>query len=204
MMSVYSITHRASAREYIGITSGMPEVRWYTHTKRDSHIGRALRSYGRAAFQFRVEKQVATWFQACALECALIAERKPAFNRTAGGDGAFGCKKSPETIAKLRASLKGHTLGRKASPETLLKMAAAARGRKKTPEEIAKTAAANTGQKRSAASRAKIAAKAAGRKHTQATRDIIRAKRALQTNVRIHGFTLETRAKMRVAKLGKR
>jgi len=69
---------------------------------------------------------------------------------------------SPEHRAKLSASLRGHEV----SPETRAKLSAANRGRKHTPESLAKMSAASMGNKNSL-----------GRKHTEEEKAKMRRRR---------------------------
>lgn len=99
-----------------------------------------------------------TWEEACVLEKWWIAfygrsdlGKGTLCNLTDGGEGAYGRKKSQETIEKQKRTLtiKGHPMsGRKHTPEARAKISAAGR-RQKSPEEIAKIVAKTKGQKRS-------------------------------------------------------
>ena len=68
--SIYTITHRASSRVYVGITAKRPSTRWSEHGSqakyyaqrqiRRSPLWMALSEHGHAAFDFEVVDSVAT------------------------------------------------------------------------------------------------------------------------------------------------
>lgn len=124
IVSVYVITHKATGREYIGITTRRPEQRWsqhrcYARKGVDTVIGRALRKYGPDAFAWDVVAECLDLRAAKDAEVWLIAERRPAFNCTSGGDG--GQDPAPHVRQKMRAK----ALGRVRSEETRARMSAA-------------------------------------------------------------------------------
>ncbi len=77
-------------------------------------------------------------------EMIAIADRRPAFNMTAGGDGTRGAKRTPAQIERIRAAAKK----RGAHPGLLVAAVKANTGRKQSAETKAKIGAANRGQKR--------------------------------------------------------
>jgi group I intron endonuclease len=185
MADVYSITHAETGRQYVGVTSRHVKSRWAEHVsvarkqRRSTHFYRALRKYGSGAFDFKVEAALPTFDEAKIAERILIAIRQPAFNSSAGGDGAVGHRHSVEARARMSAAHKGRqpVLGRKASAETRAKMSAAASGKTKSAEWRAKiaegnrrtwsegkrsrTASPETRAKMSAAHKARVAARKA-------------------------------------------
>jgi group I intron endonuclease len=171
--SVYSITHRETGRQYFGITSRRPEKRWSEHKKnrrsRNTHIACALRKYGPEAFDFKVEFETADFETAKLAEKELIAEFKPAFNLTVGGDGVIGYVFTDEARAKMRAA----GLGRRQPPEARAKISVAMSKRVVSAETRAKMSASQRGRNVSAETRAKIAAsvsKCTGWKHSEETK----------------------------------
>ncbi len=113
MAVVYSITHRESGREYIGVTSKKPRVRWRQHVAHaragrslTMPVVRALAKHGAEAFEFKVEAELPTFEEAKLAEMIAIATRRPAFNATAGGDGIRGLKHRQDTRAKMSAIAK--------------------------------------------------------------------------------------------------
>ncbi len=128
--TVYSITHRATGREYIGITSLPVRRRWRCHLSaancgKPQPIARALAKHGAAAFDFRVEAEVATLKQAREAEVVAIAQRRPAFNLTAGGEGTRGWKPTAETRRRIADTKRGNVM----PAEIRAKISAANRGR---------------------------------------------------------------------------
>jgi len=215
--TVYSITHRASGREYIGITSGCARKRWARHLwdgrrGRGTRIARALRKYGKDAFDFKVEAEVSTFDEAKIAEKRAIAARRPAFNLTAGGDGTVGYVPGAETRAKISAANGGPSArksdaakarcktseGREnlSRARTVPRTAATVdaireRGRRRgmPPGALAAAVAANKGRKRTAEQCARIAASLRGKPLSVKVRKARMGRRA----------SPETRAKMTAA-----
>jgi group I intron endonuclease len=119
-----------------------------------------------------------------------------------GNKNALGKKHkfSDEHKAKLSLAAKARKdgnrlwLGRKHSPETKAKIAAASRGRKLSVESKLKLSAAHKGRIISAETRAKISAAAMGRKHSVETRK--------KMSLSKQNMSAETRAKMSLAMMG--
>lgn len=109
--TVYSITHRATGREYIGVTSRPVEQRWREHLAdarvgRGSFLHRAIRKHGSEDFDFRVRASLPTIEEAWLAERILVAFENPAFNLTNGGEGTPGWSHTESTRAKISAALK--------------------------------------------------------------------------------------------------
>ncbi len=107
MVSLYEIVHRASDRRYFGITEGAPRQRWHAHRcdarkGRGTRLARAVAKYGPDAFDWRVLGLFETRDEASDAERFMIAEMRPAFNITAGGDGVHGRRHSEASRAKMR------------------------------------------------------------------------------------------------------
>lgn len=169
MIEVY-LLESPSGRQYVGLTSAGFKTRWRSHTHSARHgspyaLHRAIRKYGAAAFTHRILERMSTEAGARQAERLWIAElgtQTNGYNETAGGDGVL----SPSAEARARM---GNRKG--CSPETRAKIAATLTGRKlgpQTPEHRARIAAANTGNVPTAETRAKISAANTGRKHDPA------------------------------------
>jgi group I intron endonuclease len=90
-MNIYKIENKINGKVYIGQTKQDVSKRIYMHTKRDSHIGRALRKHGIATFDISVidtaeseeilDEKEKNWIKY--YDC-----RSPnGYNHTNGGDG---------------------------------------------------------------------------------------------------------------------
>lgn len=148
MAFLYSITHRETGREYIGVTSRSVKLRWYEHQYqaqrgRKTYIASALRKHGVDAFDFRVEAQLPTHAESLIAERIAVALRRPAFNLTVGGDGTSGYTHTAETRSKLRAQ----KLGTKRSAETNAKIVAKQLGRKRPAHAVEASRLSNMGNK---------------------------------------------------------
>lgn len=152
----YRITNTVSGKFYIGITSRGLRGRFNNHWAEACNgsktiLHRAMRKYGKGAFEIEPVAIADSWDELLMLERGLIYEfratdRKVGYNLTAGGDGTRGYCHSVEGRAQMSAARRGRRL----SPEWRAKIGDAHRGTKKSPEAIAKTAAAHRGRKRSA------------------------------------------------------
>ena len=182
--TLYEIVHRETGREYVGITTQRVQRRWAHHARAKSHIGNALRAYGAEAFDFRIITVYPNAAAAKQAEIDRIAARKPAFNKTAGGDGTngyspteehrerlrkaiLGRKRSAEFCAKCRAKkvsaetrekIRRARLGQTWSVDVREKCAAGRRGKPNTAEAKAKISAALTGKPKTPEHVAKVAA----------------------------------------------
>jgi group I intron endonuclease len=175
-VAIYSIKHRATGNEYIGLTAHSLARRFAQHqhaASRCHKLRNALKKYGPDAFHVREEASLPTRHEAAIAERILIAVRKPAFNITPGGEGRVGKRShSPETRAKISAALTGRKLTNEATRAKLkarkpankgvpmaldvrAKVSAAKRGVKPSPETVAKRAASNREYWRSDEGRAK-------------------------------------------------
>lgn len=137
---IYAITHVASGRQYIGSAVYLPS-RWAQHrmdlrrgTHHSRHLQRAWAKYGPDAFTFAVLEYVPDRTMLVEREQFYIDQRFQAkgwheFNMAPRAGSTLGVTLSPETRAKLSASLRG----RKLSPEHRAKML----GRKPNPAQLA-------------------------------------------------------------------
>lgn len=170
---IYSITHVASGKLYVGQSSKMRD-RWLFHRsalRRGVHSNRPLQNawnkYGEAAFAFAVLELVA-------LDDALLCEReqywidtlKPAYNVAPVAGTTRGMKHPPRS-AEFRERMRAIKTGFKHSEESLARMRAIP-GRPLTPEQRAERAARDLSHLRRPESVQKRREKMVGRKQSQA------------------------------------
>lgn len=115
MALVYEARNRVNGKRYIGITRTSLEQRVYAHiwnatatTKAAKPWGvfsKAIRKYGKHAFEFRVLEEGLTFEQALVRERGLIAQQKPEYNVSAGGYGPNGLKWTEERRIRTAKSL---------------------------------------------------------------------------------------------------
>ncbi len=162
LCQIYRITNQVNGKFYIGFTKRTTEGRFKNHCNIADASGetrrpliKALRKYG--AGNFIVET---IYYGTDAdhtlnvMEPYFIADLKPEYNVTKGGEGALGLKHSGESRNRLRL----RALGRVASAETRLKLSIAATGRQKTDETRHKLSIAQLGKPKSPEHIAKIVA----------------------------------------------
>lgn len=160
----YLITCATSGRGYIGITSRGLKRRWTEHLydSRKRHtkmaISRAIAKHGAGNFQIEAICSARSWPDICAAEALLIVQhgtRTPSgYNSSDGGEGAFGVKKSADSVERSAAKHRG----KPCHPNT---RAAAVRfhlGRPKSVEHCARISAARMGKARDKKTKAKISA----------------------------------------------
>lgn len=160
---IYTITHRASGKTYVGRTVRRnPRLRWTEHVhgalKRgvDTHLARAIRLYGKGAFDFVVvaladepdlNDAERDWV-------AMLDTYRAGYNMSTGGDGGQNSR-TPEVRRKISRSKTGVKRG-PLSAATKEKIAATKRGKRRSPETIAKMSASRKGIKFSAEGRRKL------------------------------------------------
>jgi group I intron endonuclease len=193
---VYQATCRDSGKRYIG------KALCSLHERRCNHIWSAKRGDSRYAFHSAIRKYGESSFDwtilyeseynsaLCEMECFFISyfdtKCPKGYNMTDGGEGVPGHVITSETRARMSASHQG----RKMSPESIEKSAAAKRGRKRgtpsaecraklsaalsgrqfTPEHCLHLSQAKTGKSRGPLSPESVAKRSAtvrGRKHSQ-------------------------------------
>lgn len=108
---VYRARNAANGRCYIGVSKRGLEARrrqhFYEAAKgRGFKFHRAIRKYGEQAFVFEVLAVFVDVDLALIYECEAIAQQKPYYNMSEGGEGRSG-PRSPETNEKIRRALKG-------------------------------------------------------------------------------------------------
>lgn len=198
---VYIATNRINGKRYVGATSFGLSVRRRQHERAPNarratcrYFHAAIKKYGPDAFDWLILVSCETFEDALQQEIRLIATIGPEYNLTAGGQGCKGRavsqeqrdrssllmkgrKRSPESIAKMIATITGRKRsqeqrlrmsegrkGMKFSPEHRRNISLAGKGKKQTPETIARRAAAHRGKTISPEHREKISGTLRGRK----------------------------------------
>jgi group I intron endonuclease len=112
--TLYVITNKINRKRYIGVTCRSLAVRFACHvndangsTLKNSALQKAIRKYGKSQFSITALAVYASYQEALTAERAAIAEAKPEYNCTAGGDGVFGYRHTQETRRVLSALKKG-------------------------------------------------------------------------------------------------
>ena len=122
-----------NGKRYIGITSKSMEQRWnngngYNH---NAYFFDAIRKYGPKSFQHMILAKNLSKEQACKMEKELIKKydttnREKGYNHSTGGDiSAFGVRRTPEYVEKLRQ----RHLGKNPSEETRRKISEKLKGK---------------------------------------------------------------------------
>jgi group I intron endonuclease len=137
---VYMITNTINDKKYIGITTVGVHKRWKNHLKevisgkRKRAIHFAIKKYGINSFIINHIASSKNLEDLLDTEKALIKQHNTqvpnGYNLTAGGEGLFGYKFSPESIEKMRISHRGF----KPKRESIEKTRIAITGKPKTPE----------------------------------------------------------------------
>ena len=184
---VYCHTNTNNNKCYVGWTSTTMEKRWARHCSSSragskSHFHSAIRKWGTECWIHETLEGLLTAEEAKTAEILWIQNKRShvftykefGYNETTGGEGCYGCKRSPEYRAR-----------------------ASVIARNRSPEVRYKTGNANRGKKLSNKHREKISAGMRGNKHSAETKEKIRSSNQGQKR------TLETRENIRLAKLGK-
>lgn len=164
MFQAYLIRCLIDGKVYIGITSRSLAQRWNEHLyasrqrPRRQTISAAIAKHGANNFKIEAVCSARSWEAICETERALIVQYEClapcGYNLRAGGEGAFGCTRSADSIERSAAKHRG----KPCHPNTRAASVRTHKGVKKTPEHCARIAAARTGTTRSDATKAKIAA----------------------------------------------
>lgn len=101
MGKIYQLTNTINGDFYIGYTDKTIEERFKRHTYNakyggNTYLYKAIRKYGASNFTVTLLKDLASMED----EVAFIAERKPKYNMTTGGDGG-DTSKSPNYISGM-------------------------------------------------------------------------------------------------------
>jgi group I intron endonuclease len=127
VFSLYKIVNLSSGKFYVGVTCRDISTRFNEHLSTakcclgiQSHFYRALRKNGRKGFSIELIFEVDDRVQAMEAEIRLIAELKPDYNSTLGGDGTAGHTLSAEAKEKIANANRGnkYCLGKKHTQET--------------------------------------------------------------------------------------
>lgn len=178
---VYLITHRASGKRYVGITTRKPESRWLEHCRSaragsNLPLSKAIRKYGIDAFDVTHLESCTDRAALDAAEIFWIEDRGsmvPAgYNLTRGGQGASGYKASEESKMQRSISQKGRTY----SDAARANMSAAAKGRKPSVNCMS-ALRAKKGTKRAPEVGRKISSSLAGRKLSDSHIELMRQRR---------------------------
>lgn len=116
---VYVATNVVNGHRYIGATSCGLDSRKAAHVC-DAKSGRggcrvfhgAILKYGDHSFEWRIIATLETFEQMMTKEVELIAELKPEYNMTRGGEGIVGLVRTKEWKDKVILKLKGRKLSR--------------------------------------------------------------------------------------------
>jgi len=218
IVSVYIITNKVNAKQYVGITKNI-QKRWWSHRGADGSapaLHAAIKKYGKDEFLFTHICDAFDIDSARDIEKMLIIQHNTkspnGYNLTDGGEGVVGCpmseeqkeirrksviefvsslslyerskkygtkgrKHSPETIEKIKLSLKGKGVGKKPSEETRAKMSASHKDRPRKPlseETKQKIRQSLLGRKMPEEEKPKHAS-FLGKKHSEETKAKIRA-----------------------------
>ena len=131
---VYMATNQVNGKRYIGLTRRHLSTRRRQHAAQAAHkpggmpFCHAIRKYGIDAFEFVVLTTCETYRNACREEQRQIAERKPEYNVSKGGEGPIGVRRDAKHSERMRAMNLGRPSPRKgvpASEETKAKLRAA-------------------------------------------------------------------------------
>lgn len=114
MAIVYMATNAVNGKRYIGVTKRTLAERKYQHLH-DAKAGRrgcriffaAINKYGEEAFEWSILATIETYADALNEEIRLIAELKPEYNITRGGQGVVGVPRTPEWRANMSKGLMG-------------------------------------------------------------------------------------------------
>lgn len=115
-MIIYLATNKINGKRYLGATKNSLKHRstahWYdAHGRNCCRIfGAALRKYGRDGFDWQILMQCGSKEELMREEIRLIAEMKPEYNITSGGQGIIGVPYTDERRAKLSKALKGRKM----------------------------------------------------------------------------------------------
>lgn len=123
---VYKLTNIINQKFYIGITKYTLGDRWSKHKHSARHLNtalyRAMRKYGIENFTIETLSLWNTYEEAKKEEIRLIAELRPHYNSTKGGDGCLGYKHTKavcESISKRMKGVKGYWKGKKLPPHVI-------------------------------------------------------------------------------------
>lgn len=140
--TVYLVTNKTNGKRYVGITQGTAEKRWAAHRKRAKHkpsttLHWALRKYGEANFSCVDIASCLELGSAAKVEREIIAELKPEYNQTAGGEFSVW---TIERRERANRALRGRSL----SAASRRKISEAKKGKPPSAAAIAATISARS------------------------------------------------------------
>jgi len=110
MFYCYKISNINNNKVYIGITNDYKK-RWREHRcaakSKDTYLYRAVRKYSFNTFYMEILETASTWNEICIIEENIIksynsTNPSKGYNLSAGGEGAYGIKRTPQQIARQK------------------------------------------------------------------------------------------------------
>lgn len=226
---VYKIVNLVNNKIYFGITKCSIKKRWREHihhsgrVKKNGHLYRAMRKYGKDNFVINVYKTCYSDEQMYSAEKYFIktnntTDRTIGYNNSIGGElSSLGAKHSEETRRLIGIKSKGHPPNKTSykkgqyfppkSAETKAKISASQKGKTISQEAIEKIKMALTGRKNGPMSedcKRKIGESNRGKVRSIETRlRISLAKSGKESNRKGAKLSNETRQRIRLANIGK-
>jgi group I intron endonuclease len=195
---LYQTTNVCNGMVYVGVHKLANTARSKKYLGSGDRIKAAIKKYGRENFVRETLEEFSSCDDVYAAEAKVVTEdfvkRNDTYNICLGGRG--GVNLTEEMKNKLRVA----NIGRKASPETRIKMSESHKGKIRSAEHSAKLSNSNKGKIRSAEHSAKISAakkgKNLGRIVSKETKEKIRVANTGKKH------TDETKAKLSIANKG--
>jgi group I intron endonuclease len=205
MSCVYLARNLVNNKRYVGKTIMPLGSRVSNHCTRakksTTPFARALTKHGPEHFEWIVLYESDNDTDLLRVEVVMIAMLRTkvprGYNLTNGGEGLSGHKHSLVTRAKMSADLMGRSYG-PLSVEHREKLRITNTGRKRSPESIAKSAAAHKGSHHSAEAKARISIAKTGKRLSLEHRERI------SLGLMGHACSQETRDKFSAAHKGKK
>lgn len=167
-MTIYQITNTINGKIYIGKTVKTIEERFQNHIRHSrcesqtqTYLHNAMRKYGTEAFiTTELESGFDNEDDLNEAEIRYIAELKPQYNMTAGGEGVSGFVMSEESRKKLSEAMKG----KPKSEEHRRKLSDAGKGKKHLEETKRKISETTKGKKLSEETKRRMSVAKKGKK----------------------------------------
>jgi group I intron endonuclease len=197
---LYRTTNLVNSKIYVGVHKVADTARSKKYLGSGDQIRSAIKKYGRENFIRETLAEFSSCTDVYDAEAKLVNQefvsRDDTYNICLGGRG--GVNLTEDMKNKLRIA----NTGKKASPETRLKMSESRKGRTLSKEHIEKLISVHIGKKRSPETRSKISAAAKGRVVSEEVRAKIGAASKGNKNRLGSVASLETRAKMSASQKG--
>ncbi len=114
--SIYKITNLINNKFYIGVTKKKLEKRFSEHSKADSHLGRAIRKYGKENFEMILIKLCKSEYEMYMIEKKWVNEkfvlRPDTYNHMEGGHGGNTIKYYCEERMKIHKEIKSKAVSK--------------------------------------------------------------------------------------------